>query len=304
MTEAFEDGSCFRVEKSTEGTTMVLTEQWDARAADRLRSGEIDRLDLNYVKGFKNTDLRFIEDWPLRHVSVVARTVTDLSPLERLNATLESLALVTDESAQLDLGAFPTLTRLAAAWAQVDGSIGEGAGLVDLYLGAFRPEDLTCLRRNPSLRKLRMKDRPRLKSLDGIEHLPELEELGVFGAPALTDIAALELTGESTLTGLQLESCRSIGDWSPIAACRGVQLLNASECGPIPSLKPLSTMSDLRYLWMWGSTRIVDDDLTPLRELEQLAELRMKDRKTYVPTVERIKDGLARRLDGQDSART
>ncbi len=279
---------------------MVVTERWDATAAERLRSGEIDGLDLNYVKGFKDTDLRLIEDWPVRRVSLVARTVTDLSPLERLGATLESLNLVTDESAQLDLGRFPALTNLAAAWSQVARSISHGVGLVDLYLGAYRQDDLTALRWNRSLRRLRMKDRPRLRSLDGIEHLAELEELGVFGASALTNIGALRLMSEPGLTDLQLEACRGIEDWSPIETCRRVQLLNASDCGPIPTLRPLTTMRDLHSLWMWGSTRIIDGDLTPLRELRQLAELRMRSRKTYVPTVEQVKDSLSGRLDGPD----
>ncbi len=70
MTGAFENGSCFRLEQSNDETTIVVTGRWDATAAERLRSGEIDGLDLNYVKGFKDTDLRFIEDWPLRRVSL------------------------------------------------------------------------------------------------------------------------------------------------------------------------------------------------------------------------------------------
>ncbi len=71
---------------------MVVTGPWSDYAARLLWSGEIDGLDLNYVKGFKDTDLAFIEPWPIRRMSILARTVRDLAPVSNLAPTLVELS--------------------------------------------------------------------------------------------------------------------------------------------------------------------------------------------------------------------
>jgi hypothetical protein len=44
-------------------------------------------------------------------------------------------------------------------------------------------------------------------------------------------------------------------------------------------------MTELENLHMWGTTRILDDDLTPLLQLRKLTDLRIRGRASYRPTL-------------------
>lgn len=285
MIEVIEEGPSFRIERSPVGATLVATERWTAEAADALRSGRADGLDLNYAKGFKDTDLAFLEDWPLKRVSLLARTVKELGPLYRVASTLESLS-VESGPAVIDLGSFPHITDLAASWEQISDSVSKAHHLESLYAGSYTPEDLTPLQHNSRLKRIRMKDRPRLRSLRGVEQLPALDHLGIYLATSLHDFAPLREA--TTLRELHLESCRSLTDLTPIAASLGLRLLNVSECGDIVSLAPLAALLELEAVLLYGTTKIVDDDLTPLAGLPRLRELRIMSRRSYRPSVEQL----------------
>ena len=47
-------------------------------------------------------------------------------------------------------------------------------------------------------------------------------------------------------------------------------------------------MTRLEHLWAWESTRITDEDLTPLLPLSNLKDLRMMPRKHYRPTLAKV----------------
>jgi hypothetical protein len=281
-----EEGPSYRLECDDEGVTLVVTDFWTDRIGQLLVEGRAEGLDLNYAKGFKDTNLTFIEDWPLRRLTILARTVKDLAPVSRLAATLEVLSVQTAPTAVLDLSAFPALTGLVAQWGQVRSSIGGAQGLRDLMLLSYDEPDLTALRWNTSLRRLRFKDRPRIQSLDGVGALRSLEHLAVYLAPLhnLDPLASVDVL----LTELHVESCR-VHDLSPLASQRGLRFLNASDCGDLVSLAPLSGLRELSALWLFGTTRILDDDLSPLCALPRLRELKMRSRRSYHPTVEGVK---------------
>jgi hypothetical protein len=81
VTHVVGEGSSFRLERSDADTTLVVTGSWTVGAGDALRSGMANGLDLNYAKGFKDTGLGFVENWPLKRVTLLARAVKDISPL-------------------------------------------------------------------------------------------------------------------------------------------------------------------------------------------------------------------------------
>lgn len=289
-----EEGPSYRLELDGEGITMVVTGKWTNNLSQLLAGGRADGLDLNYAKGFKDTDLAVLQDWPIRRFRLLARTVKDLQPISRLAASLESLSVETASSATLDLTAFPQLTRLAASWSQIRMSISEAPQLKDLFILSYGESDLTALRWNSSLNQLTLKDRPRIRSLHGVEALPSLERLGVYSAP-LNDIDPLG-HGVPTLHELQVESCR-IQDLSPLASQRTLRFLNASECDELASLSPLRELTELSDLWLFGTTKIMDDDLSPLCTLPRLRELKMKSRRSYRPPVVAVKALCAERLE-------
>lgn len=270
---------------------MVVTGPWSDYAARLLWSGEIDGLDLNYAKGFKDTNLAFIEPWPIRRLSILARTVRDLAPVSNLAPTLVELSVDCGSAATLDLGRLVELRSLAAPWNAVAGSISHAAGLGDLYLGAYSCPDLEPLRWNVALQRLRMKDRPRLESLDGVGRFGGLRHLGVYGAPLNSAEGLAEVPG---LRELHLESCR-IGALGPIAGLAELRMLNIGDCGGVASVAPLRGLSNLSVLWAYESTRIMDGDLSPIAALPALTELRMQNRRSYRPSVSAIQAKIADR---------
>ena len=74
-----------------------------------------------------------------------------------------------------------------------------------------------------------------------------------------------------------------------------MSLLAFGDCGDIPTLAPLRPLDELRVVLAWGDTRVLDADLSPLADLPNLEELRMRDRREYRPRVRELVDENARR---------
>lgn len=106
----------------------------------------------------------------------------------------------------------------------------------------------------------------------------------MFRAQELAELSAIS-AGRNTLKELELEDCRSINTLDEIECLEQLQFLGVSNCGHISSLEPVQRFRRLEELHAWGSTLIVDGDLSPLTKLSRLREIRMRDRPNYRPWV-------------------
>ncbi|MDQ1665832.1 MAG: hypothetical protein QOH75_1863 [Actinomycetota bacterium] len=272
---------------------MIVTGDWSRAAEKALLQPEMTGLTLNYALGFRERSLDFIREWPIQQLTILARTIDDLSPVYRLAGTLERLSVETSPKAAIDLRQLPWLTSVGADWSQIADTIEYAIGLNELFTMSYEPADLRPLQRNQGLTHLRMKQHPRLASLDGIESMPALTEVGIYGARRLSDIDALALPGvPDSLVSLDLESCSGIVNLDALANQVGLRTLGIGNCGPIASLRPLGGLTSLEWLWAWESTRIGDGDLTPLLGLGSLREIRMMSRKHYRPALADVKHRL------------
>jgi internalin A len=73
---------------------------------------------------------------------------------------------------------------------------------------------------------------------------------------------------------------------------RHLRFLSFSQSGDLDSLSPLSNLTELRELYAWGTTRVLDGDLSPLFELPALYDVRMRDRRNYRPRMSTLKELL------------
>lgn len=284
----------FTLQADGNATDLVVTGEWTDEMGLAVLSGQADGLVLNYALGFRGRDLACVRGLPLRRLSVLARTITDVDPIYTLGATLQSLWVQLGSSVQLDLGRLPQLRVLSGEWRQLCGSVSALAHLQQLHTLGYADDDLTPLAGNPALEVLAFRDRPALRSLRGVDDLPALRVLGVFGAHRLDDLA--ELAGGPTgLTDLELEGCRGISDLGPVGTRTQLRFLNASECGDVASLAPLGRLAELRRLYLYGSTKVLDGDLEPLTGLPHLEELRMQSRRHYRPPLATVLDALSSR---------
>ena len=290
----FRRAANFDLVASEHGTDLVVTGDWSPATAKALSRGKADGLVLNYARGYRERNLEFLQDWPLRRIRILARTITDLAPVYRMAATLESISVITAPRAPLNLARLPKLTHLGAEWEQVESSIEAGVGLRDLYLGSYNPRDLTPLAQSRQLRSISMKDRPYIESLAGIDAFPLLEKLGIYLARGLGDLSDLaSASAPRHLRELQLESDRGITRLDEIGTATNLEFLNISDLRDIESLAPLGNLKLLDTLYAYETTRVADGDLTPLMKLPSLKDLRMMNRRSYSPSVGEVKARLS-----------
>jgi hypothetical protein len=285
----------FVLEPAGEGVDLVVTGEWSSSARQALEDGEADGVVLNYARGFRPQPIDFLQGLPIRRLNLLERSLSDVSPVYSLASSLEELRLQIDPRVSLELERLPLVRTLAAAWPQIQGSIMFASQLEYLSVPSYTENDLTPLSSLSSLSSLIMKERPKLRSLDGIDGFPWLAHLGVHGARGLEEISALRRWSSPVLTTLRLPSCRRVVDIVPVAACPSLRFFELSEGGEIPSVAAVGDLQLLERLSLYGSTKVVDGDLSPIARLSRLTDFRMQSRPAYAPSVSEIQATIARR---------
>ncbi|GAA4124770.1 hypothetical protein GCM10022415_31150 [Knoellia locipacati] len=265
--------------------------EWSPVLRDAFMGSGADGLIANYARGFSGRDINFVRDLPLRRLNILDRGISDLTPIHDLGGSLEELRVQSAPGSHIDLALLPGLKVLSCAWAQVSSSIDRAEHLEELFLSPYAEADLLPLKHLTSLRTLGMKQRPRVRSLDGVEAMPWLARLGIYGAP-LEDISALRRLSSPVLSRLDLASCPRLASLTDLSALIGLRELDVSESGSLDSLLPIGGLARLERLYLYGSTTIADGDLTPLLSMTHMRDLRMMNRRHYRPTV----DGVRMRL--------
>jgi hypothetical protein len=278
----------FVVEDRPEGRTLVVTGRWTEEAEAVLDRPDVDGLSLNYARGFCEPDLGFVKDWSIRRLRVLDHKLTDLTPLARLSATLEDLSVQAAPDAELDLSAFSHLQHIGCEWELIRPSLGRVDDLRSVITWEFGDVDLHSFRDHVALQRLTIKHGPYLDSLSGIGDLPALEVLKIMGARRLCDVSDVDGLAAS-LRRLELEDCRPISALDDVEGLVELRFLGVNDCGEVASLAPVASLRNLEKLYAWGSTRVVDGDLSPLASLPMLSELRMRERRDYRPRVSEIK---------------
>ena len=279
----------FDLVHTPDGVDLVVTGDWSSRARDAIFAGRADGLDLNYAKGFRERDLRFIVDLPIKRLDLLARTHSDLDPIYSLAGSLEALHLQTAPT-PIDISQFPKLTTLSATWGQVEHSIASGRALTRLFFLSYTPSDLSPLDNNTNLVSLRMKDRPRVRNLDGVEAFPALRDLRLPLAP-IEDLEPMR-RASPLIERLEFSYCRKFASISALSALPLLARVDMDECGDIDSVEPFRHTPLLELLYMWGSTRILDGDLSPVANLQRLREFRITPRRNYHPSAAEIKTAI------------
>ena len=92
---------------------------------------------------------------------------------------------------------------------------------------------------------------------------------------------------------MSFETARRLDSLDDIAKLVRLSHLGIANSGEIRSLAPVSQMTELSTLYAWGTTRIADNDLSPLLGLTALTDLRIRPRSSYNPSVAEIKTALS-----------
>ncbi|WP_344234778.1 hypothetical protein [Kribbella hippodromi] len=271
---------------------MVITGSWSDEAGAAFIDEGADTLVLNYALGFDMADLGFLDGLPVRNLVVIDRRLQSLDPIYSLASTLRSLSLTVDPALTVDLERLAELTEIGVDWGQIRQTFRSAVHLVRLFARRYTEDDLSVVASASELETLVLKDRPRLKSLGGLDALPGLQHLGVHLAARLSDAGAVR---GSMLRELHLEACKKVTTLDDIATCGDLEVLNLSDGATFPTAEPLRALTKLQDLLMSGSTKIQDGDLRPIADLPHLRELRMRSRRHYRPSVEEIQNLISER---------
>lgn len=150
-------------------------------------------------------------------------------------------------------------------------------GLRELELYDFDGlSDLSGLSDLDSLEKLRVEYSKGLKSLDGVQRLPNLRSLEIWDCKNLRDLEAL---GElDQLRALNIHNGRGVGDLDVIAQLTGLESLEFNYTSRCLDIASLEHMEGLERLCLWdgrGMSRI--DNAERLARLTELRELSLPD---------------------------
>lgn len=273
------------LEDGPEGRTLVVTGRWTSEIERTLARGAADGLVLNYARGFSEKSLAFLAGgWGVRRLNVLDRTIVDLEPIGRLGDSLEDLSVQAAPRAQLDFGPLPHLRSVAGEWKLIRPTLDRVEMLRSVITWRFDETDLRTFRNHFALERLTLKEAPHLESLSGVANLPSLAILGVFLARRLHDISDVAECAAS-LRGLKFEDCPGISNLDDVESLVNLRVLSFGECGDVASLGPIRHLDLLEEFYAWGSTRILDLDLSVLARLPRLREIRMRDRRGYTPRV-------------------
>lgn len=282
----------FIIDETSGVRTLVVSGRWTSDAEEMVSAGEVDRLELNYARGFKERDLAFLDSWPIRELMMIARDIDDLASLERLGGSLESLSIDAAPESTLNLDAFPHLRSLAVDWSYVEGDLlHTAAPISDLTIRAYNREDLWAVAL-PSLTRLRLIGAQRLRSANGINESDRLRSLSIYRAQFFEEPEQIGTI--SRLDRVEFELCTSLVNLDWLRGQTELRFLGVSDCGLLESLRPLVGMTKLEKFYAWGNTRIEDGDLSVLMGLPSLRDVRMRDRREYVPRVADIQGHIAR----------
>lgn len=282
----------FELNPTPSGVDVVVRGAWSDGARDAITSGQADGLDLNYAKGYSENDLEFLRGLPIRRLQLLKRTCSDIEPVYSLGDTLELLRIQIDPSTSVELDRLPRLRLVSANWAQLRKTFAFASAVEELFVHSYDEDDLSPLVGSSRVQKIVMKEYPKLRSLDGVDEFPNLNSLSIFLARRLDDISALSKVRSSPMRTLELEACRRVTTFEPVAGLTSLEYLNMSENSEYPTAEPLASLQRLRELYLHSSTRIGDGNLAPIAGLPELRDLRMRSRKHYTPSVEYIKEML------------
>lgn len=173
--------------------------------------------------------------------------LSGLTPL----STLESLEL----GCATEIGSFAPLSRLPS--------------LKHLRLVEAPLRSLSDLIGCSQLVSLKLIDCKKLKDIEAIAEMKELEELILYGSPQIEHIDSLSKLPK--LRKLSLYRCVRLESLEPLASLDGLEELNLSECWKLTHVDGLAGLENLRVLNLDGCRELQHlDGLANTQNLEEL----------------------------------
>ncbi|MCM3575457.1 hypothetical protein M3172_19840 [Mesobacillus subterraneus] len=231
-----------------------------------IQEHQINNVDLSY----ELDQVDFLSECPdIEMVSLGGEDLKDVSGLYHLK-NLKSLSInETRPSLEIDFERIPALEVLYGQLPPKAKGIGTLVSLKEMRLWSYKPKTKN-LEQFSGLKNLETLEliQSNITSLLGVEGLETLEKLGLFYLRSFNDLKNIKYLTNS-LRVLEIENCKKIGDFTPIAELKGLGKLFLMDCGELASIQFINQLPQLKLL-AFGGTTVLDGNLYPCERIEEV----------------------------------
>ncbi|MCF2910369.1 hypothetical protein L1285_18815 [Pseudoalteromonas sp. DL2-H2.2] len=276
---------------SVNGVKMQLFSNFDDEIAEVIDRENVVSLMLSQWLGWKYEQLDFLSKLTqLKALYIFDSTIKDISKVSDL-VNLEVLYL---ECPRLKIGfnasRLCNLKDVRIDWKPCLKNIAESSSIKVLLLSGFKEESLTdFLPLNIS--RLDLIRPSKLKTLDGLEKLSQLNSISLYQCRKLESIDAI---ASLSLSSIEIEGCKQVKGLSKLLTLSGLESLVIENCANIESISGISTLSKLQKLRI-ASTTIMDGDLSELVGM-RISSLFFDRKKSYSHSLEEIRKSTSKEI--------
>ena len=243
-----------------------------------------DRIMLNPAHGYMSTSLKDL--LPLKNV--VKELIIGSEKIRYIELcafqNLTMLSLPDNKIDKVDVARFANLKTLICNVNQRLVGLSECRELEHLLINRYSSvSDLSNLPALPTLKKMALIITS-ISSLNGIEKYSKLSCFEIFSAVKLSNLSELSSLAD-TIQEVQIESCKNIIDFRPLAYLHGLKKLKIANCGTVASLEFIEKLNNLDYINFW-KTIVSDGNLSFCMGIRHVA---FDNRKGYSHNVEDFK---------------
>jgi Leucine-rich repeat (LRR) protein len=224
-------------------------------------------------------DVSFLKEFPELLALNICTVVYSFDPINSLHNLKElSLDLARDKT-PLRFSEFSQLEECHLVWDKNVSGIFICENLKTLALFDFKEKNINKFLRLKNLEKLALVTSP-LQDLRGIGDLKKLKVLSFTYLRKLEDFTGLEEL--PALENLSITACGRI-NLGTSKELKGLKSLDLYDLPNLKSIKDLFKFPNLEAVFIWGSTSILDGDLSFFSKLKKLKKLMIVKRRHYSP---------------------
>ena len=265
-------------EKGVYGCRAVIKSAWHNDYLKILLDKDIAELELNQGKGWGGEDLKFLQFLPrLQSFSIFDFSIKSIDDIHCLH-NLRKTEISTYCKTPIDFKSFPNLLECGFEWRKGSDSLFDCKSLSKLFINNYDKKTSDVFSQLIKLEKLSILNAP-IENLRGLKSLKMLKFLRIGNLKKLNSFQGIEELEE--LEELEVQKCKAINSISELSELKKLKRLLLLDMGDIESLKVLGDLDNLEVVLFYGSTNIIDGDISPLTRLKNLSKVSFQNRKHY-----------------------
>jgi len=260
------------------GIKATIKTTWQDSFLQILIDNEVQELILNNAKGWQGDNVDFLQWLPdLKSIAIIDMRLKSIGAVHYLHNLLQ-IQLITYANQPIDFTSFPELVVCDFEWIRGSDSIFSCTVLKSLCINRYNSKSSETFKVLKNLEKLTLLNSP-IENIEGLSALSNLKYLRLANLKKLKSLDGLE--NLTQLEELKIHSCKGTSVITNIFKLVKLKRLHLLETGTIESIKGIENLFELWDFIFYGSTNILDGDISPVLKLKNLAKISYQNRKHY-----------------------